>query len=206
MDNILMAIDTTTYENRVLEMGKFNSFFNEVFEQYQTLNLPQLNNVEEFKKLMHTPADLVFDKMTNGAPLTLNGLPVNRHKALEIVSMPAGFDDLANRITELKKKHPHILNSLSYIDIADSEVVVSQAVKDAELEHHKYYATTDDEKALFGFAQDVIASAKARFGEDGKYSLEYLVGRCVYTDGLTDANPKGYRINVKKVQGFNEPY
>lgn len=173
---------------------------NEILSEYNKLGLDELTG-NEFQELISNPKSVVFDKINNGEAASIGGLPINKHKALELVTMPAGFHQLEALIESFKRSRSDYSTHLCHVDIVDNEVVIKQCVIDADIEAGKIYLQTEKEKTLFDFLEGVISLANEKFGKR-PYDLGNLI-----SSKISFNNGPGqplYKIKYSTLKGFGE--
>jgi len=194
----------TSYSNDLTrQKSVYLSDFNEILNVYGTLELAVLT-AAEFRSLVTNPKSVIFDKIGDGQTPTINGIPISRDKAIELVTMPDGFDALNQLIEGFKNSHSRWNEFLNDIDIVDGVVVLKQSVIDANVEAGKTYATTPNEKALFDFLTAVKTAASTYFGET-KADLGILVSKGIMLNTDPGAS-ENYKIIAKSIKGFREQW
>ncbi|CAN5127804.1 hypothetical protein BH09BAC2_BH09BAC2_20010 [soil metagenome] len=142
--------------------------------------------------------------MNEGQPLQFNGMQVSKEKAVDLVTMPAGFDELAAIIESYKTNRPGWDALLNNTDLVKGELCIKQSVLEADEEASKVYISTNKEKGLFTFLETVIEAAKEYLGENQSHDLGDLITRTIARD-ITDGKSNGYKIKAAEVKGFGEP-
>lgn len=203
MTPFLMYTDTNHSNNHIRQAKIHLEDLNEILNDYKLLNLPEITG-PEFQKLIHNPKSVVFDKMNSGASLELNGMPIDRAKAVDLVTMPDGFDSLNQIIESFKRNRSGWNHLLTNIDIDETGVILKQTVIDAHVNSSKIYATTVEEKALFDFLTAVVSAATTAFGTK-RYDLADLIGKRIILDNTPGSAPS-YKILYKEIKGFGGPY
>lgn len=201
MDPILIFTDTTRFNDAIRQKSVHLADLNEILTDYAVLGLGALTGAE-FQSLVRNPAETIFDKMTGGDPASINGLPICRTKAMELVIKPTGYDALSAIIESFKQHRPHWDSLLNNVDIVSGQVVLKASVITAETNLNKVYLTTDNEKKLYDFAQAVIAAAGTHLG-GVKYNLSELIERTVYRN-VNPVTTTGidYKIKPTSFRGF----
>jgi hypothetical protein len=203
MTPVLINTDAN-YSNNLTKGRKIHlEDLNEILNEYNSLNLEAITGVE-FQNLIYDPKSVIFDKINNGSPIEIGGVPINKAKALELVAMPQGFGVLNSLIESFKNSRPNWAPLLVNIDIDETGVILKQSVIDADIEAGKTYVTTAEEKALFDFLTAVISAAGTYFGSR-KYDLGDLVSSGIFTNTEPGVAEK-YKINYKKIKGFGLPH
>lgn len=206
MEDLLMFTDIQKFNEEIARHSIHMDKLNAILMAYGVMNLSTLTGTE-FIELVNHPGKVVFDKMTNGQPFEINGMQIDKTKAIELILKPAGYKEMIELI-EGFKQIPNWSYHLIEVDVVNGEVVLNQSVIDKETEASKVYAKTDKEKQLFQFVQGVVAAANAAFGEGSPYNLAQLVEKTIYTL----ATPTGtfemplphysYEIRYRKIVGF----
>ena len=105
----------------------------------------------EFQNLIRNPKSVIFDKLNNGKPIEIGGIPVDKAKALELVTLPSGFNAFNSLVESFRNSRPGWNSLLGSVDIEENELIIKQSVIDADIEAGKTYATTDEEKRCLIF-------------------------------------------------------
>jgi hypothetical protein len=123
---------------------------NEILNDYNALNLGAITR-PEFQNLIRNPKSVIFDKLNNGKPIEIGGIPVDKAKALELVTLPSGFNAFNSLVESFRNSRPGWNSLLGSVDIEENELIIKQSVIDADIEAGKTYATTDEEKRCLIF-------------------------------------------------------
>ena len=174
---------------------------NEILSDYLAMALAPLTGAE-FQSLIHDPKSLIFDKVNGDQPLTFNGMDVSKAKAMELVKLPEGTDELCNLIEAFRNNRKNWQVLLSYTDVVNGNVVLKQSVIDEDIECSKIYLTTDKEKALHLFLEAVKKAAIDNLGPKKFYHLGELISKCLVLDQVSGSAPTGYKIIPNQVKGF----
>lgn len=202
-EKILIHHDQQAAEKTSREREKHFSDLSEILSDYNALGLPELTG-PEFQNLIRNPKLLVFDKLNEGQPLQFNGMQVSKAKALDLVSMPDGFDQLAELIESFKTHRPGWDALLNNTNLVKGELTVKECVLNADAEAAKVYISTDKEKGLYSFLETVIEAAKEYLGVSQFHDLGALITSTISRDAV-DGKSTGYKIIAAKVRGFGEP-
>lgn len=176
MKPVLMFTDQDRLDMTIRTSDIYLSKFNDVFKAYQTLQLGQID-YNEFRQLVSDPECFIFDKMTGGEKMEINGLKISKHKAIDLLEKPEGYSNLIDSIKILKEANGFTLQQFNIHDIVENEIVLSHAYINKSKESANVYATNEKELALFEFLGRVMKDAVATFGEGG-ISINKLFSEC----------------------------
>lgn len=204
MTPVLINTDSNYSNNLTRQRSVHLADLNEILSEYNSLSLEALTGIE-FQNLIHNPKSVIFDKINDGTPILLGGVPISKTKALELVAMPQGFDAMNSLIESFKSNRPGWAPLLINTDIDETGVVLKQSVISADIAAGKTYATTDEEKALFDFLTAVVSAAKTHFGSNKKYDLGTLVTAKISINNTPGA-VSDYVIHHKEIGGFGSPH
>lgn len=210
---IIMGFDE--YEYNILR-DQYNSVgeqLQNVIIDYNVLGLPPLTS-DEFVKLIEKPQDLVFDKMTNGEPVSIAGLKVDKTKAIEILQKPVGYQMLIDRVESIQRNglfDRQTSNKLvqykavkEWFELKEGNVIIKESADKVLKERFQSFAETDNAKNMLAFATGILA----------------LSDSCGVTE-LLNANPDGiwmvvkhiikggegkpFQIDIKMISRYNDP-
>ncbi len=174
---------------------------NEILSDYLSLALPPLTGTE-FQSLIHDPKSLIFDKVNGDQPLTFNGMDITKAKAIELVKLPEGTDELCNLIEAFRNNRKNWQVLLTYTDVVNGSVVLKQSVIEQDIKDTEIYLTTDKEKALYLFLEAVKKAAIDNLGGKKFYLLGELITRSLVLDQVAGSAPTGYKIIPAQLKGF----
>lgn len=141
-----------------------------VVDVYNEMELDPLTE-QEFPRLFTDTEVLVFDKITGGT-LTLQGVQLDKAKALEIVVKPSGYSSLIAAIENLRTNAREqgfgtfrfdIRSITGYFKLTSGTTVTFSTLLQSQYDDAgKCYVSSDRAKAMFGFAQDIVTAFFAR--------------------------------------------
>lgn len=201
MNKVLMATNTAKYNEQI----KINSILlpqmNNVLAAYIAMGIGHVTGAE-FKALLYAPEENVFDKMTNGEPVTIMGFAIDKAKAMDMMVKPVGYDVFIASVIDFKNKKNwgHYLGLVD-VSVDGLEVVLSQSVIDKELEASKIYAEGANQILMYNFAKDILELANETFGaRAGHYDFTDMVNSIIYTH--QDATGKVWGIKPLGVRDY----
>lgn len=168
MPDVLLSFNeakSTAAKNAIQSIGQ--NVIQPIVDLYQTLGVPVLNT-DDLKPMFKDPEGFIFDKVTGGGTLHINGQAVDRMKAIELLKKPAGYDSfillLNSSIEDLKGRllfpdnYPVTPDNIDlYFELAeDNTVVFKQSMQDKIDASYKRYAKSDLAKNMVEFAQAII--------------------------------------------------
>ncbi len=158
---VLIGFNETEYLYSKQNIGRACSVVQSVVNQYNSLKLKPIEN-GELSNLFLNPVDFVFDRMTNGQPVSIVGLEVHAHKAMEILKKPIGYDDLLVMISEAKGNTQQILGvSVHQFDetfVIDGEgnILVSPEKEEKIKALYRRFATSKTAKNAYTLASTIL--------------------------------------------------
>ncbi len=176
-------------------------FFNEVFQSYQAMKLPELT-LNEFRELINKPEAVVFEKMTQGKVMEMNGFKIASEKAFNMIEKPEGYEKLIASINAVKAglNFDWFLNNVS---IENGEVILNSELINQITERNTVYARTEQQLKAYEFTKTVIEKAVECFG-DGTQDISFLLAGFIYPLNHAALN-REYRMNFEKILAFLEP-
>lgn len=177
MKPVLMFTEQDRLDRGIENHKIYFTPLNDVLNAYQKLQLGQID-YNDFKQLVADPECFIFDKMTGGEKMEINGFKVSKHKALDLLEKPEGYQNLIAAIEVLKVANGFTLQELNIHDLVENQIVLSQAFIDKQTEAAKVYATNEKELKLFEFLNRVMKDAVKTFGEGG-IDINKLMSECV---------------------------
>ncbi len=122
--------------------------------------------VDEYSRLFKEKDELLFDKMTNGEEVSIAGLKVHKHKAIEILQKPQGYQEFMTcyeSTLQLLASGNHLgnrLNASTVIDQfelnEDGKVVIKQSFIEQLEKRVKKFATSEKAKKMYLLADGII--------------------------------------------------
>lgn len=213
---VLMLFNEAGFNSEVSSYTNLAIHLQEIIELYQVLNFPTLNT-EEFKQLISDPVCFVFDKLTGGQAVSIAGLSVNKHKAIEILEKPEGYELLIQKIDFYKKKgfefHSEIrgnvqkeslLTVAADFELVDGELKLTEDKIEKIKKHFEVYATSQRAKKMYYFITSIISMAKELGFEDEFKGNPNGLGHVIrYTIGGDHANR--FELSEKHISFYNDP-
>lgn len=214
MPDVLIQFDEAHYNLAVDNYETVVEDIQEVVTAYNLLNFAPLTT-QELHKLFTGFEDLMFDKMTEGQPVSIGAFKLNRKKALEILDKPNGYETLAHKVAEVKQRfnerhlvdsnRPFAVHMISFVyEIAgDGKLSIKPNFLQALHNRYKILAKSDAAKQVFAFVQAVKKAYE-----------DHEINKCgdIRGNGLTgflnEVLPWRYEgstltIDAKKVAAFN---
>ena len=99
---MFISFDQQKFDTEMHRQNRIASIMQSVVLMFNGLGLPALT-AEEFPSLFEDAECLVYDKMTNGQQVSIAGLTVHKHKAMELLIKPEGYERLIEFINSIKK-------------------------------------------------------------------------------------------------------
>lgn len=177
MKKVLMFTDQDRLEGKIGSCEIYLSLFNDVLKGYLKLNFGPIDFLE-FRELVADPECFIFDKMTGGEKIEIAGLKISKHKAIDLLEKPEGYEELIKSIEILKGANGFTFQQLNIHDLVKNEIVLSKDYIDNAKESANVYATNEKELALFEFLNRVMKDAVETFGE-GSISINKLFSECL---------------------------
>lgn len=147
-------------------MQQAKSELQTVIDAYDTLELEELQG-NDLHRLFNDTDGLLFDKITGGE-VSIQGILLDRSKAMDVIAKPEGYQELINAIKYFieKAKSGWPLNNqtlviypenVSHYFILDGDGLLQFSAKSSTLlnEAGKYYANTTKAKAIYDFVKAV---------------------------------------------------
>jgi hypothetical protein len=165
MEKLLMNFDKHNYD---LDINNHETYgcqaYQNIIDQFQTMGLGQVLNIDELQELLDNPKAFVLSKMSNEKEHKFFGIVLKREKIFDMLEQPpAGFEVLEQAI---KNYHQARMNNISqyrgllqpeYYDLHRGKVIISEEKKKRLKEQHSVYATTEKQQAIFKAASAIKA-------------------------------------------------
>ncbi len=201
MTKVLIATNMAKYNENISRNSILLPVIGNVLVAYNAMDIGKLTGAE-FKAMVLSPEETVFDKMTGGEPVSIMGFAVDKTKAIEMIVKPNGYSDfiVARNTLKSKQSWEHYLN---LTDVSDDglQIVLSQSVLDTELEASKIYAEGANEILIYNFAKNILELAGETFGNKaGYYDFADMVNSIIHTHH--DATGKKWYINPQGVKNY----
>lgn len=188
-------------------LNALNLIYNGAFEVLHVTELSQ----KEFINLVNAPLETLFDILTQGKPVQIAGMELDKVKALELIKKPNGFDEFKSLIIDFRSTphHAHVFNN---IKIENSQVVLTDEFLKQEKRAFEIWASTDDSINAYKFASGIIELANNIFGED-KIDINRLVSNFIesksYNPSFGTVNPTNAkiinRLNHNTISKYGQP-
>jgi hypothetical protein len=151
-----------------------------IINLYSAMQLPKLQNADDLYQLCNNTQHFIYKKQSGGKEMHLTSgeindtviLPIHKHEAMKIIQKPAGYNELVAAIATLSQtsiQGQTAFNELRWplneikrffsID-ANGALIISDHYKNTLSDAGCYYVYTENGKALFDFAKEVIAAAE----------------------------------------------
>lgn len=152
----LLHFNEDNFNRQLNELNTFSKpVLQGLIDSYNKLNLPALTT-EDLHRLVNEPQELVIDKMINGQPLTIAGIPVKRDKFFEIAEQPEGLKEL------LTLKSTNIGSNFSWpvsnFEINAGELRLKPQFVESLKEENKRYATSQKQLDIAEQVQNIANS------------------------------------------------
>lgn len=165
-DPILIHFDESGYDNKKAEFETIATALQQAVTAYNTLGLADLAT-SDLSNLFLKTEELIFDKMTDGEPVSIAGLQVDKVKAMEILMKPSGYENLLATIESLKaslQNGPYngirIQLTKAFIEtnyeLDEGNIVFKSSANTALENTFKHYATTPLAKKMYVLAQAIL--------------------------------------------------
>jgi hypothetical protein len=208
MKPVLISFNEQLYKQKIAAFETYASIMQKVVETFAALTLPALTIID-LQSLFHDPVSMVFDKMTNGQPVSIAGLQVDKIKAMELLIKPGGYEELLDTVAESKKAiahHQYDFARFNISSIADCFDMVDGAIllkplKEAELkESCNAYAKTDNAKKMLAFTQTIVDKAN-------ELGVRNLIHAHTFKYILSGIDPEKDQLTVNPdaIVRFNDP-
>jgi hypothetical protein len=221
MSDILISNNTSKYSSIIYSLEKTGEVLQEIVTTYNFLGLLPLNS-EDFFNLISNPAELVFDKMSNGEDISIGGLKVDKQKAIEIILKPKGYNELLAKIEEIFKRISESEYWISYknIPVTKQNVQKFYVINNGSIsinstcnleikELCKLYAKSDASKQAYSLATSLISvfnehDTKNLIRDLGKRSIGEFINELFGIDSSHNANSKAtFEINPDNIDSYN---
>lgn len=170
--SVLIYTDTSSYELLRRDLDTIAAKAQQIVDLYNIMELEPLVTAD-LPLLVTNPAQIVFNKVTGGAPVTIGGLIIDPVKAMEILQKPVGYTDFIAAAQGLPTwfKEAVFASGASYhvnqffksCEIDESGNVQVTAAADAKLvEQSKKYATSDRAVKSVALGNAVLAALEAQ--------------------------------------------
>lgn len=171
MDKVLISHDQGAAAIVAAQWETERAKVQKVVDLYNAAGLPAMTaGGADLLSLLNKTAVFLFDKLTGGqaAHLTIGTgenctlLPVDKHRAIEILTKPAGYKELIASLEELEKTkgngwNIHQVSACFELDEAGN-VALTERVRKMIDEAGKVYLSSERGKAIAAFVADVIKS------------------------------------------------
>lgn len=141
-----------------------------IVSAYNGLGLAALTN-DDLKDLLFNTETLVFNKMTGGQPLSIAGLTVDVHKAMELIAKPIGYAVLIQKVSYLldavkqQNVFPYIELRMGVYELGNNyeldntgAIILKASFLASLTNSYNSYLTTDKASNVNDFAQAIITS------------------------------------------------
>ena len=202
MKKVQVSFKQREFDAEVESYSILLPLFNQVLNDYKEMGLPQLT-LSDFRALLNNPDSLIFEKMTQGQPMEVNGFKIAPEKAFNMLEKPNGYEQLVSAISAVNKE----INSnwhLQNVVIENGEIVLNPAFLEKIKGRHTVYVTSEQQLKAYQFTESVKEAAKECFGDIGPMLDINLNGKQIIQT-INDANGRRYVTDFGVVTNFGEP-
>jgi len=200
MKKVKLSFKENDYNAEIESYAALIPHFKNVLDAYNSMGLPELTQTE-FKQLFSNAQSVIFDKMTNGKEIEINGFKIDKTNALNILQKPAGYSVLIACLEDVKKEAAFSYH-LSNVIIEDCEIVLIPSLVDSIREKNTIYARTEKQLKAYEFTMAVIAKATECFGDGLDVTL--LLREFMHPFNEYGFDSK-HKINFSGIVNFGEP-
>lgn len=217
----LLSFNQALYETQINQIECYIEDIQEVVNAYEKLGFGSLQK-DELHLLFTQPANLVFDKITKGKPLSIGDTMIDKVKAIEIVKKPDGYESLLNAIQKavstLKNSdnNNRVLKLAKSFDVSqvseffelsiEGKVIVKNSIYDRLKEQNKNYATSERAIKLFELGQLLIEKCQdsilAELVKNDPDGLPHVLKSIL--NEKRDGQP-AVSINIDQILKYNSP-
>lgn len=184
-----------------------------VVDSFNSLKIGSLNTKEFQLLFTDTVEDVLFDKITSGQDLVLNGIKLDKKKALDIIQKPNGYEGFFETLKSVKKGLGHD-DLQGHIRFTRFNAITNYVINDkgnvdvdpVMLENEKtnrftYYTTTQNQDAYYKALTDFIAAIQS-IVDNGLYFSKPDVFEHIDEFVKFDTTNKKFKIQYDKLAYF----
>lgn len=213
--SVLVNFDESGYLNECNNLDNGLIIIKPLIEKYNALNFGKVTN-KEFK-IFFSNTDIegfIYDEITSGKPIQINGLEINKNKAFEMLKKPVGYEGFINQLSStieqlniviLYGNHPlHKSIVTDYYEINnDGEVIIKDSVLTSLKSKFMFYATSDVAIKIVDLVNTIIDKCNDEALK--KISLGNPNGFARFLSDLfnTEHYNKAPSLNLKAISHYN---
>lgn len=146
-NKILLHKDQYTIDNEINSMNNAISHFNEFYERYKALNLPQMET-KDLPEFLNNPKTFFVKILAEGKTLKIGKLELDPSKVYDLFPLPEGTNELVEDIEKMMGDNS-MVNSyrygIQYISIYENGLIINPDHVEYITNKNTYYTETTDQ-------------------------------------------------------------